>query len=272
MSFLKLLEGSETFAADLQGLHRSQLHGERIQQCPDHRALWTKFDISALTKGAEDFDKQGGTSLTHVTHVTPLLQQAGVPLIQQLKSDAIRKGHWEELMTLAEVESEDFDIKKMTLNAVFAMQLHRFPDEVNELVAQNELKIESELAKVQGHTFGSKRLDTIKRWEKNLSVVSEVNLHKRLRDAFRKVAEGDKNAMKNELKKENQQVQDDAWQGFHIVNTLIILDVHARDIVDRFVRDSEMSARRAVDSSKFGLIDGSQWSTWLMSTLQDEIV
>lgn len=29
---------------------------------------------------------------------------------------------------------EDFDIKKMTLNAVFAMQLHRFPDEVNELV------------------------------------------------------------------------------------------------------------------------------------------
>jgi hypothetical protein len=29
---------------------------------------------------------------------------------------------------------EDFDIKKMTLNAVFSMQLHRFPDEVNELV------------------------------------------------------------------------------------------------------------------------------------------
>jgi len=27
-------------------------------------------------------------------------------------------------------------------------------------------------------------------------------------DAFRKVADGDKNAMKNELKKENQQVQD----------------------------------------------------------------
>lgn len=70
-----------------------------------------------------------------------------MPLIQQLKSDAIRKTHWEELMTLAEVETvalatlsrpftceEDFDIKKMTLNAVFAMQLHRFPDEVNELV------------------------------------------------------------------------------------------------------------------------------------------
>jgi hypothetical protein len=36
--------------------------------------------------------------------VSPAVQ-AGVPLIQQLKSDAIRKGHWEELMTLAEVET-----------------------------------------------------------------------------------------------------------------------------------------------------------------------
>ena len=116
-------------------------------------------------------------------------------------------------------------------------------------------------------------------------------------DAFRKVAEGDKNAMKNELKKENQQVQDiqnrhQTWQtNKHVdpqtkrqitqkrefaglgclctlthqqaaeeegqvlyflhygrimlhgteVNTLIILDVHARDIVDRFVRDSILS-------------------------------
>ena len=56
----------------------------------------------------------------------------------------------QELMQLAGVETEDFDIKKMTLNSVFAMQLHRYPDEVNELVvtAQNELKIESELAKI----------------------------------------------------------------------------------------------------------------------------
>jgi len=35
---------------------------------------------------------------------------------------------------------EDFDIKKMTLNAVFAMQLHRFPDEVNELVVTDALR------------------------------------------------------------------------------------------------------------------------------------
>ncbi|CAK8985449.1 unnamed protein product [Durusdinium trenchii] len=196
-------------------------------------ALWTKFDINALTKGAEDFDKQVRRMPKEQKELgeLPTFQKleevvtsfkAGVPLIQQLKSDAIRKGHWEELMTLAEVETEDFDIKKMTLNAVFAMQLHRFPDEVNELVvtAQNELKIESELAKIdstwrnmplglkpykgepsnpRGYVllpneemkqtlddhvltlqsmssskYAMKLLDTIKRWEKNLSVVGEV--------------------------------------------------------------------------------------------------
>merc|ERR1719428_633384 len=65
-------------------------------------------------------------------------------------------------------------------------------------------------------------------------------------DAFRMVSEGDKNAMKRELNKENQEVMDlimlvrekiDRLQRKK-VNTLIILDVHARDIVDRFVRDS----------------------------------
>lgn len=196
-------------------------------------ALWTKFDINALTKGAEDFDKQvrrmpkeqkelGELQTFQKLEEVVTSFKAGVPLIQQLKSDAIRKGHWEELMTLAEVETEDFDIKKMTLNAVFSMQLHRFPDEVNELVvtAQNELKIESELAKIdstwrsmllglkpykgepsnpRGYVllpneemkqtlddhvltlqsmssskYALKLLDTIKRWEKNLSVVSEV--------------------------------------------------------------------------------------------------
>ncbi|CAJ1332260.1 unnamed protein product [Effrenium voratum] len=196
-------------------------------------ALWTKFDINALTKGAEDFDKQVRRMPKEQKELgeLPTFQKleevvtsfkAGVPLIQQLKSDAIRKTHWEELMALAGVETEDFDIKKMTLNAVFAMQLHRFPDEVNELVvtAQNELKIESELAKIdstwrtmplalkpykgepanpRGYVllpneemkqtlddhvltlqsmssskYADKLSEPIKRWERNLSVVSEV--------------------------------------------------------------------------------------------------
>jgi len=41
----------------------------------------------------------------------------------------------------------------MTLAQVFALELHRFPDDVNEIVvtAQNELKIENELAKIDSN-------------------------------------------------------------------------------------------------------------------------
>lgn len=51
---------------------------------------------------------------------------------------------------------------------------------------------------------------------------------------------------------------------------MIILDVHARDIVDRFVRDSEMSARRAEDISNYiVLIDGQPESTGGVYSLRD---
>jgi dynein heavy chain len=199
-------------------------------------ALWSKVDIGALTKSAEDFDKMvrkmpketkelGELSTFHKLEEVVGSFKTSVPLIQQLKSDAIRPVHWQELMNIAGMDSTDFDIKKLTLTSVFNMQLHRFPDEVNEIVvtAVNELKIESELAKIEstwrslsflpnglkpykgtpeqprGYTllpneemkqaledhvltlqsmasskYALKLLDTIKRWEKNLSTISEV--------------------------------------------------------------------------------------------------
>jgi dynein heavy chain len=68
---------------------------------------------------------------------------------------------------------------------------------------------------------------------------------------FRRVKEGDKHAMKNELAKENADLndlialvrQDLENLVRKSVNTLIILDVHARDIVDGFVRDSILDAK-----------------------------
>lgn len=70
-------------------------------------------------------------------------------------------------------------------------------------------------------------------------------------DVFRRVASGDKHAMKNELAKESQDlnnlialVRTDLENKLRkSVNTLIILDVHARDIVERFVRDSILTAK-----------------------------
>ncbi|XP_069789574.1 dynein axonemal heavy chain 10 isoform X2 [Narcine bancroftii] len=70
-------------------------------------------------------------------------------------------------------------------------------------------------------------------------------------DVFQRVKKGDKQAMKNYAKKMHQQIDDLVT---HITqplsnndrkkyNTVLIIDVHARDIVDTFVRDSIMDAR-----------------------------
>lgn len=70
-------------------------------------------------------------------------------------------------------------------------------------------------------------------------------------DVFRRVKEGNKHAMKDEAAKESRELLDlvslvrtDIDRlGRKKVNTQIIIDVHARDIVERFVRDSILDAR-----------------------------
>jgi len=68
-------------------------------------------------------------------------------------------------------------------------------------------------------------------------------------DVFKRVSEGDKHAMKNELMKQTEDLNDLIdmvrtdldGNTRKKINALIILDVHAKDIVDRFVRDSILS-------------------------------
>lgn len=72
-----------------------------------------------------------------------------------------------------------------------------------------------------------------------------------MEDVFRKVKEGNKYAMKDELKKQTRDLDDlidlvrtDLKMVDRIkINTLIIVDVHARDIVDFFVKDSILDAK-----------------------------
>ena len=90
---------------------------------------------------------------------------------------------------------------------------------------------------------------------KNLGMVSIVGVQIwwtwSVEDVFRKVKEGNKHAMKEESAKETlnlnsliELVRTDLPRlTMKKVNTLIILDVHARDIVDRFVRDSILDAK-----------------------------
>jgi dynein heavy chain, axonemal len=70
-------------------------------------------------------------------------------------------------------------------------------------------------------------------------------------DVFRRVRKGDKHAMKNFAERQTKQLLDlvakvrDNIPKLHRVkvNTLLIVDVHARDIIDSFVRDSILDAR-----------------------------
>ena len=79
----------------------------------------------------------------------------------------------------------------------------------------------------------------------------------RVEDVFRKVKEGDKYAMKKEADIQTEELKflvalvrsdlegevDPSGRFRRKINNMIIVDVHARDIVDRFVRDSILDAR-----------------------------
>lgn len=71
----------------------------------------------------------------------------------------------------------------------------------------------------------------------------------KVEDVFKQVIKGNKRAMKDEAKKETADLEDlirmvQAGPEKLLrekLNTLIVLDVHARDVVEAFVRDSILS-------------------------------
>lgn len=66
-----------------------------------------------------------------------------------------------------------------------------------------------------------------------------------VQDIFNKVKKGEKNALKNYAKKMHQQIDELVTRitqpmkknDRRKINTVLIIDVHARDIVDKFVMD-----------------------------------
>ena len=70
-------------------------------------------------------------------------------------------------------------------------------------------------------------------------------------EVFRKVKLGNKQAMKEHAVKQNRQINDLvvlvrsslSKNDRKKFNTVLIIDVHARDIIDSFVRDSILDAR-----------------------------
>lgn len=132
--------------------------------------LWAELDLVVLTRGLESTEKKLRQmpkelkQLPTFRNVETVVQQfrESLPLIEMLKTDALKTHHWEKLMTETKVRFE-FN-NNFTLGNLFTMELHKFPDIVNGIVnaAVQELKIETQIKQVEDawahHTFDLAKL------------------------------------------------------------------------------------------------------------------
>ncbi|KAH9515001.1 Dynein heavy chain 10, axonemal [Bulinus truncatus] len=113
--------------------------------------LWADLDIDLLSKGIDDFIKnlrklpKSVRSLTPAISLDQVMKQfkESLPLIVDLKSEALRERHWKELMTKTD-QYFDMNPKTFTLAGIFSMKLYRFSNLITEIVvaATKEMSIE----------------------------------------------------------------------------------------------------------------------------------
>jgi dynein heavy chain len=119
--------------------------------------LWTELEVGTLTRGTQAFLKtlkKMDVTLMELTVYKKVFEAVtafkdSIPLIASLKNEALRPRHWKQLMQKTGVDFE-MDAKTFTLTKLFSMELHRFKEEIAEIVntATNEAKIEKEIAKI----------------------------------------------------------------------------------------------------------------------------
>eukprot|EP00892_Ulva_mutabilis_P000668 jgi/Ulvmu1/10601/UM065_0057.1 len=118
--------------------------------------LWADLDVQSMIERTEEVNAR----LRKLKHLMdqPLYGAvsqsingflSSLPLMKELKSDALRKRHWKRLM---EVTGKEFDMepKTFTLGSMFTLQLDAFADEILKITtsAEKELTIESELKRL----------------------------------------------------------------------------------------------------------------------------
>ncbi|NXF29028.1 DYH10 protein, partial [Nyctibius bracteatus] len=115
------------------------------------QTLWINLNVQVLQEGIEGFLKalrklpKKVRSVPVAFHLETKMKafQDSIPLLLDLKNEALRERHWQDLMertgTHFEMTTETF-----TLENMFAMELHRHSDVINEIVgtAVKELSIE----------------------------------------------------------------------------------------------------------------------------------
>jgi len=120
--------------------------------------LWGDLDIQVLMKGADDFEKECKRFPKELKEIYTFKTvearlanfKESLPLVVNLKNDAMKQRHWIKLMDVTKV-TFDTTLKTLTLSNIFSMELHRFTADVEDIIneAGQEAKIENELAKIE---------------------------------------------------------------------------------------------------------------------------
>ncbi|XP_065190514.1 dynein axonemal heavy chain 10-like [Sycon ciliatum] len=120
--------------------------------------LWANLNIERLTNGIEGFLKKARRmekdikemSVFRVLEENMRQFKDSVPLIEDLKNDALRERHWTKLMDSTK-QKFDMNPETFTLSNLFAMGLHKYADIIGDIVtsATKELSIEKGIAEVR---------------------------------------------------------------------------------------------------------------------------
>jgi len=119
--------------------------------------LWAELEVGTLNRGIADYSKRlkkMDKSLQLMHPYKKIAVRVGafrdsIPLLTALKNDALRERHWKELMKATGV-TFDMESKTFTLGKLFAMELNRFKDAIQNITlnAMQEAKIEKEINKI----------------------------------------------------------------------------------------------------------------------------
>eukprot|EP00803_Ostreobium_quekettii_P011338 evm.model.scf_1312.1 EVM.evm.TU.scf_1312.1 scf_1312:839-40608(+) len=118
--------------------------------------LWSELDVDKMVARTEEIAAKLKKlkELKHIatyelveTEIQEFLDS--LPLMKELKSEALRKRHWSQLMEITG-QTFDMDPKTFTLASMFAMKLHNYAEDIGRVanMAVKELTIESEIKKL----------------------------------------------------------------------------------------------------------------------------
>lgn len=121
------------------------------------QTLFSKLDPQTLIDGIEEFFKEFKKLPKEIRNTDTARNveekmkefKRSVPLFVDLKHEALRPRHWNILMQKTGIFF-DMNPNKLTLEHLFNMELHRFPEVIQELIAQaiKELSIETSVQKL----------------------------------------------------------------------------------------------------------------------------